>query len=929
MATAEEIKQQISCHDVAEKLELEKPKGSNNYRSPKHADSSPSLSIFDRGRGFKDWSCDGEDGAQGSCIDLVMWCKDCSFREALDWIHDQFGFERERAAVPDRPATLEEAVARRAAAGAEKALAYLSGTGEGERHIPEKTVRAAIERGAVGYDEWTNPKHPPGEIGHGGPAVAFIVRSANHGRVRAVDFRYIDPATNGGRKTKTLGDKVALPWTIEWRAVERAHTLYLVESPINALSVEACGMTSTAAVATRGLKVDETDWRFAAGKKVVIAMDADTTDERGRRPGPQAAWRLYELLTSQNIAVFLVDQERWLEEELNDVNDILKEHGPDELRMWLQRLDRAVIPGLPTKYQGEKARIFLPSYDYAVYWRYQAQEDYTSYVTKVGDEDEDGQARKEFAPVCGFRVAGVTRIQIQSATATTTGAEDAQPSVQFAAAVQVPQHGQNLVRKVFQDEELHNQGRWAKFGPIYDPKSFARMLAMIVRTADVDARTAANFVGLCWLQGRLHVNEGTDCYFMEPEKQCPYHTLTFPRGPVGNAKRVVQAFQDTFRDNAAAIPLAWIVGAHLKVILGFWPHMQMQARKASGKSTLVKRLERATAFKMFSGQALQTEYRLVTSISHTSHPVGWEEISARRQDVIDKATSLLQEAYGFEAHRRGSDHVEFLNSAPVMLVGEDVPVRTLTGKLVRTDLSGRKGPLLPLDLPKFPMRAWLDYLAGLDPRQVHERMDKVRALCLSCSRATGVDDGATRMAENYAAILLAWELLCDFAGLDVDQGGFRDDLLEQMNNHISETSQDREPWVWILEILMSELAAGRFVHPYTWDYAEDEYGRRQNALIMRTSHVIDHMQHSPHLRDRWNALTIKSDRVFKAQCRDAGMLVAEDIERRNVNGKRLSHAVAFSIDRLEAYGLSVPVPRYDPDLPPEMPELDYDDRPPH
>lgn len=922
MATAEEIKNQVTCHDVAEKLGLEKPKGGQNYRSPHHADSSPSLSVFDRGRGFKDWSCDGEEGAQGSCIDLAMWVKSCTFREALDWIHDEFGFEREPVSAPRRPATREESVAARAVSRAEEALPYLIE----ERGIPDSVCRAAIQHGALGFDDWTNPKRPEGEIGHGGPAAAFVVRSGNPGRVRAIDLRFVDPSTNGGLKTKTMGDKVGLPWTSDWRAVERAHNVYLVESAINALSVEACGMKSTAAVATRGLKVDETDWRFLAGKKVLLAMDADGTNERGRRPGPEAAWRLYELLTSQNIAAFLVDQAQWIEEELNDVNDVLREHGADELRMWLNRLDRAVIPGLPTQHQGEKARIFLPSYDYAVYWRYRAQEDYTSYVAKF-DDGEDGQRREEFAPVCGFRVAGLTRIQIQSATATTSGAEDAQPSVQFAVSVQVARHGNHLVRRVFSDEELHNQGRWAKFGPIYDPKSFARMVSIIERTADLGSRTAANFVGLCWLKGRLHVNEGADCYFVEPEKQCPYHTLTFPRGPRGHAGRVLRAYQETFKDNAATLPLVWILGAHLKAILGFWPHMQMQARKASGKSTLVKRLERATAFKMFSGQALQTEYRLVTSISHTSHPVGWEEISARRQDIIDRATSLLQEAYGFEAHRRGSDHVEFLNSAPVMLVGEDVPVRTLTGKLVRTDLSGRKGPMLPLDLPKFPMRAWLDYLAGLDPRQVHERMEQARTLCLGCSRATGADDGASRMAENYAALFLAWELLCDFAGLDVDQGDFRDDLVEQMNGHIGETSQDREPWVWILEILLSELAAARFMHPYTWDDVEDEHGRRHFCLILRTSHVMDHLQHSHHLRDRWNAIPIKSDRVFKQQCRDAGMLVTEDIERR-VNGKRLAHAVAFSVERLEAYGLSVPTPEDSYGPPPASADL-YDDHPTH
>lgn len=57
-------------------------------------------------------------------------------------------------------------------------------------------------------------------------------------------------------------------------------------------------------------------------------------------------------------------------------------------------------------------------------------------------------------------------------------------------------------------------------------------------------------------------------------------------------------------------------------MLGFWPHITVQADKGAGKSTLIKRLERTIAFTMFSVQSLQTEFRLLTSISHTSHPVG-------------------------------------------------------------------------------------------------------------------------------------------------------------------------------------------------------------------------------------------------------------------------------------------------------------------
>ena len=43
--------------------------------------------------------------------------------------------------------------------------------------------------------------------------------------------------------------------------------------------------------------------------------------------------------------------------------------------------------------------------------------------------------------------------------------------------------------------------------------------------------------------------------------------------------------------------------------------------------------------------------------------------------------------------------------APVLLAGEDVPVNSLIGKIVRASITHeRKGPELPLDLPRFPVR---------------------------------------------------------------------------------------------------------------------------------------------------------------------------------------------------------------------------------
>jgi len=69
MASIDELKQQISLHDLVEKLGISRPGGRGNYRSPHHNDKSASLSIYRSGTRWKDHST--EEG--GTCIDFVMY----------------------------------------------------------------------------------------------------------------------------------------------------------------------------------------------------------------------------------------------------------------------------------------------------------------------------------------------------------------------------------------------------------------------------------------------------------------------------------------------------------------------------------------------------------------------------------------------------------------------------------------------------------------------------------------------------------------------------------------------------------------------------------------------------------------------------------------------------------------------------------------
>lgn len=911
------LKSDIDLHDLADRLGLKRQGAKGNYHSPHHGDKSASVSVFKEGRMWKDWSGHTEGG---TCIDLVMYCNGAeSPIDAAKLLGQWYGIPMPAAqpvgakSEPERKSTVEY-IADRCLKDAEPAIAYLAG-----RKIRDEVARRALSQRAIGWNTWRSDKVPAGQPGHGGPAAAFIVRAAGGARIVAVDFRYVDAQANGNVKTQCQGEKLGHGWTSDRRRLERAHTVYVVESPVNALSVECAHLPAgTAAYAMRGIgNVDATDWSFLRGKNVRIALDhADPINERtGERPGLAAAWRLSEILTAQDISSLLVDMHDWDEGE--DINDVLVKHGEDELTRRLRKLEAWLIPGMPGGGASERLngtrRVFLPGHDFGVYWRYRVKDDFTQYVAKFKESEEEGGERSEdLEDMCSFRVAGFSRLRIQSHLATLSGQPDAQPETVFGVSAQVPRHGATLQREVVTDERLYNLEWWrAKFGQVWMPQQFTRMITVLERTAHLGARDVVNFVGLAWRDGTPAALEGKDCYFMEPTKQCLYYNMQFPRGPRDSAANVIQAYQATFHDNAAALALVWGLGAHLKAILGFYPHLQMQAEKGSGKSKLLERLQATLAFQVLSGQMLKTDHRRRASVSYTTQPVGWDEISKLPKTVLSEIDGMLQNIYRFEFTRVGATMTPYLMCAPVLLAGEEVDVESLQSKMCRTSLSvARQGTMLPHDLPQFPVWEWLQFLAGQQPDRIRDLHAKCLLGCVRRARSEEKDATAMRMLENYAAVLTAWMLVCEFAGIDSQQGGFIDSVVTEMNTHIADTSGTRLPWVWIMEIVLSEIEARRFLFPYTFDRVVDDDGQDQMALFLRPNHVMDHLSTAPHLRAKFDGLPIKTGRIFKEQLMKSGVVATvggrpmDEVEKR-IRGQRAARLTAVRLDKLAQLGLYV------------------------
>lgn len=905
----EQIRLMVDCHQVAEKVGL-KRHSSGNYSAPNRPDVNPSLSIFDSGKRWKDHTTN----ETGSCIDLLIYASVAdNAMGAAKILGEWFGIPQptsQQNTPQVKQQSTEAFIASQCLKSPEQVIPYLTGRG-----IDKGAIETAIKRRTLGFNDYVKASVKAGEYGYGGDAAAFIVYNEAQ-QVVAVDSRYIAADLNGGVKTQCRGKKAGYYWTSCQQKLKRARTVYIVESPINALSVETafCHYPSVAAIAVLGVgNAQSIDFAFLKGKKVLIGFDhTDPVEEKTNiRPGMDAAYQLYDRLTAEDIAARLVDMLDWKEGE--DINDYLQNHGQDELLKALKKIDHWLIAGMPSVNFDERQkgigrkRVYLPPEDLEVYWRYKVRDDFIQYIDKYKDDyDDEGETSRrkdELGDLCAFRIASVSRLSIQGYLATVNGVPDVQPETVFVVTCQMPRHGNVLQRAVVNSKTLSKLDWWiSNFGYVFKPQQFTRMLVVLDRSTELSARDGVNYIGVAWRDGKLAALEGKDCYFTEPAKQCLYHNMTFPRGLASQATEIINSFQKTFDHNAALIPFVWGLGAHLKAIFGYYPHFQMQAEKGSGKSKLLESMQSALSFQVLSGQMLKTDHRRRASVSYTSHPVGWDEYSKLPQNILKDIDSLLQSTYRFEYTMSGAALTPYVMCAPVMLAGEEVDVESLQSKICRSTLSVKKqGPELPSNISQFPVWQWLQFIASLDPSHIRKVHQQYFSLCQSKSRSDSNDATAKRMLQNYACILTAWVLLSEFVGFSIEQGDFIEDLLKEMNDHLTDTDGTRLPWVWIMEILFSEIEASRFAFPYFFDYDDGEM-----CIYFRAAHVMDHLSTAQHLKPKFDALPIKTGRIFKRQLLASGLVKRDDAEKTCIHTrKRYSHLICIPIKQLEKLGLYI------------------------
>jgi prophage antirepressor-like protein len=107
----------------------------------------------------------------------------------------------------------------------------------------------------------------------------------------------------------------------------------------------------------------------------------------------------------------------------------------------------------------------------------------------------------------------------------------------------------------------------------------------------------------------------------------------------------------------------------------------------------------------------------------------------------------------------------------------------------------------------------------------------------------------------------------------------------------------KSPWVWVIGHFYIKWQDGACQGVIgTEDEVQGVY-----CLLIRPSQVIECLMHDPDLAETLALLPVRSPRVLRKELEEAGVVVGEC--ERVIDGKRVGHLLALSLDQLEAHGI--------------------------
>jgi hypothetical protein len=228
----------------------------------------------------------------------------------------------------------------------------------------------------------------------------------------------------------------------------------------------------------------------------------------------------------------------------------------------------------------------------------------------------------------------------------------------------------------------------------------------------------------------------------------------------------------------------------------------------------------------------------------------------------------------------------------------------------------------------FPVRQWLQ-LPGRQAQGARARSARATCVAGACQASCVAGRGRRRRRAHAGEQLRRAGARpgCCCASLRrldiVDTGGFLTDLTAEMNAHIK---REREPTAsrgpGSPRSLLSEISAAAPTATRT-----SSTRRRTRCRCLCGAHVSHVMEPHPArrhtLREFWDGLPVKSDRVFKRAAADRGRAAGEGCAAHaggaRRQGTRVSNMVAMKLEALRQYGLHAAVPVKELDDPGDRP----------
>lgn len=896
---AQQIKNSVSCLQLVDRYQLRRCK-SGNYHSPHRDDKSASLSIFEDGKAFKDFTTN----QRGSVIDFLMYLEPSinDVGVACKTLNDWFKVVTFEPTQVKREKTKIEWLADQCLKSPGLSKDYLVE----KRMIIDAVVSRGIRAKTIGYNDYTNPKFKAGEKGYGGPCVAFITYDSVK-QVNSINFRYIDKDLNGGMKTRSLGGKTGHYWCLEPRRFSKAKTVYITESAINALSIESTFSEKdrSIAIAMDGLNTD-LDWSIFKGKRVIIVTDNDKPIEQGdmtgHRPGPVRSWSIYTALCRHLVVCDIIDFEEWT---YNDCNDVLSlEDDPQkQLKPLLRKIDRALIPGRPAKIsdgdQWIKQRYYLPPTDCEVYWRFRTKNDLTFYLKT--ERDQDGNAYDTFKDLCGFRICHIERVLLQHDLSTING-DGGGSEYGYIAYVRNPSNAYKLKKIHIAEDGLFELESWKAAGPIANPAQFKRMMLILQRITQHEKQRAVKFVGLGYIDKKMEVITPDRAFFNEGIRDCIYHDFMPYSGHRSQAKEIIHAFAITFENRAGLMLLNWVLCAHLKVFLGFYPHCVMTAHKGSGKGVILSKLNQATGIKLLGPSTLDTAWRLLSAVIGSSYPVAFDEVSTVSNKKQHLFNTTLQNTYGYMSMNYGSELTPKFQSASSLIVGEDFSNDSIISKTMFVEL-GKQGPMISDHLPRFPLLEFMEYMSQINKSSLMSNLEDIAHYLSSEIKSKINDSTIKRLINNYSGQILGWRMLADFARIPFDYLDFENYLVYACKQHISNCSHQLQPWVKIMSTIAGEIDIGAYKYPYKIEISDDA----EHVIYIKSTNIIQHLRRTRELESVYEEIPIKTASVLRSQLAMANIIIDENKEK-TIQGRRFSRMEVLSLKQLKQYGIYLSIP---------------------